>query len=173
MLNELVGERVLAVKRFHHCRFLDSQNIAIGDRGRRLHAERLTSKATLSQKLALTQYADRCFLASLRDDGEFHLAILDVKHSVARIPLREDCLFLRKKHKVSALADRGKEYVGVEIVLLLKGRVNDQRMQGIPARNRLKLKHRNSFSPKKWDASTTRLLADFLVLIFVSETRRT
>ena len=51
----------------------------------------------LRRKTSFTQDPDRCFLASLGYNGEFHLARLEIEHCVCGIPLREDCLLLGKR----------------------------------------------------------------------------
>jgi hypothetical protein len=61
-----------------------------------LSIRELGPQANLHRKVSVTQYADRCFVASLRDHGEFYLARLDIKHRISEIALDEDYLFLRK-----------------------------------------------------------------------------
>ena len=80
-------------------------------------AGHVTSQATFSEKLSLAQYAQGCFLANLGYDRESNLALLDVEDGVSRVPLREDCLFLGKSHYFPASADRGKEFLRVEVAL--------------------------------------------------------
>jgi hypothetical protein len=77
--------------------------------------ERLACKRNFAAKVSLTQYADCCFLASVRDHGEFYLARLYIKHRIREIPLGEDRVFLREKHKFPALADGCEECLGIEI----------------------------------------------------------
>jgi hypothetical protein len=117
--HEQVGKLMFPMKRFHHGSLVDSQNSAICHCGCRAHAERLGRKRTFAEKVSLTQYADRRFLASLRDHGEFYLARLDVKHRISGIPLGEDCLLLLERHKLPALADGCEECMGIEIAPLL------------------------------------------------------
>src|ERR1022692_2326538 len=61
----------------------------------------------------------RSFLAFFRDDGESHLALLDVEDCVSRVPLREDCLFPGNQHNFPTPTDGGKEPLRVEIAFLL------------------------------------------------------
>jgi hypothetical protein len=116
---EHVGQRVFTVESLHHRFLLDSQNSAIRYSGRTAHAENLARKRTLAEKVSLTEYTDRSFFASLRDYSEFHLTRLDIKHRISSIPLHEDDLFLREKHKSPALADGGKKCMRVEPALFL------------------------------------------------------
>jgi hypothetical protein len=44
------------------------------------HAERLTCKRTFAEETTITQYADRGFLAGFGNNGESHLAGLQIKH---------------------------------------------------------------------------------------------
>lgn len=72
-----------------------------------------------SEASPVTQYADRCFLASLRDNGQSHLTRLQIKYCVRGIPLREDRVLLRKEHRFPALADGGEERVDIEFAAVL------------------------------------------------------
>jgi hypothetical protein len=81
----------------------------------------LSSQATFSEKLSLSQYAQGCFLANLGYDSESNLAFLDVKDRASRIPLGEDYLFLGKGHDFPTLANCGKEFLWVEIAAFLCG----------------------------------------------------
>src|ERR1035437_4574274 len=107
------------MKRFHHGFLFDAQNSAIRHRGCRVHAERLARERTFAEESSLTHDADRCFLASLRNHGEFYLAGLKIKHRIRRIPLRKDSLFPLEKQKFPALANRCEECMGIEIAFLL------------------------------------------------------
>src|SRR5580658_794314 len=108
------------MKRLHHGFLVDVQNSAIRHCGRTAHADSLARERTFTEKVPLTEYTDRSFLASLRDYREFYLARLDVKHRISGIPLRKNPSFLREKHKFPALADGTKECMGVEIAFFLE-----------------------------------------------------
>jgi len=58
-------------------------------------------------------------LRSLRNDRESTFAFLNLEDGVSRIPLREDCLFFGQGYNFPALADSGKEFPWVEVVLFL------------------------------------------------------
>src|ERR1700731_4736286 len=116
---EHVGKSVFPVKRFHHGSLLDSQNSAIRHCGCGTHAEQLAPKRTFAEKVSLTQYSDRCFLACLRDHGESYLARLYIKHRIGGIPLRKDSLFLPEEHAFPALANGCDECMEIEMTLLL------------------------------------------------------
>src|SRR5712671_5623724 len=79
----------------------------------------LSSHASFSENLSLSQYSHGCFLANLGYDSELNLAFLDVEDCVSRVPLCEDCLFLGKSHNFPTLADSGKEFPWVEVVFFL------------------------------------------------------
>jgi hypothetical protein len=64
---------MFAVKRLHHCFFLDSHEFAVCHCGCSPHAQRLSCKATFSEEIARIQYAYSGFIAVLRDDGESDL----------------------------------------------------------------------------------------------------
>jgi hypothetical protein len=107
--HEHVGKFVFPMKRFHHGFLVDSQNSTIRHCGCRTHADGWARKRTFAEKVSLTYYADRCFLASLGYDSESNLALLDVEESVSRIPVSEDYLFLGNHEFPNDSADRGPE----------------------------------------------------------------
>jgi hypothetical protein len=98
------------VERKHHRLLFDSHQFAICHRRGRPHAKRLSGQTTFSEELSLAQYAQGCFLANLRDNGESDLTFLDVEDGVSRVPLREDCMFPGKGNALPALTDSGKEF---------------------------------------------------------------
>src|SRR5258708_22207278 len=110
---------MFSVERKHHCIPVDLQKFAVRHCGCRPHAESLARKRTFSEKLSFAQYAQGCFLANLGYDSEPNLAFLDVEDCVSLVSLCEDCLFLGKSHDFPTLADRGKEFLWVEVVLFL------------------------------------------------------
>jgi hypothetical protein len=113
--DEQIGKGVFPVKRVHHGLFLNSQNSAICHCGCSAHAERLTCKRTFAEETSITQYPDRGFFAGFGNNGQSHLAALQIKHCVREIPLRENGLLFRKEQSLPALADGGKECLRVEL----------------------------------------------------------
>src|SRR5579864_387963 len=110
---------MLPMKRFHHGLLVDSHDGAIRHCSCRRHANKLPGKTTFSEKVSFTQYADRRFLASLRDHRESNFALLQIEHRIGGIPLCKDSLFRWKKRRVPALADGRKKSIGVELAGLL------------------------------------------------------
>src|SRR5882762_2485522 len=110
---------MFSVERKHHCLPVDLQKFAVRDCGCRPHAQSLARKRTFSEKLSLAQYAQGRFLANLGYDSEPNLAFLDVEDRVSLVSLGEDGLFLGKSHDFPTLADSGKEFFWVEVVLFL------------------------------------------------------
>jgi hypothetical protein len=98
------------MKRFHHGFLVDSQNSTIRHCGCRTHADGWARKRTFAEKIFLTYYADRCFLASLGYDSESNLALLDVENCVSPIPLREVYLFLGNYDFPTHSDDSGQEF---------------------------------------------------------------
>jgi hypothetical protein len=49
----------------------------------------------------------------------YYLAFLDVKDRTGRIPLREDCLFLKEVDAISPFTDSGKKLPCVEVAVVL------------------------------------------------------
>ena len=53
----------------------------------RRHTLRLPGKASLAEELVRSENCDDGFLALLRNDGDLHLALLDIEHRIADLPL--------------------------------------------------------------------------------------
>ena len=100
---------MLAVKRAHHGLFFDPRELALCHRGCRSHAKRLACQGSFSEEIAVTQDANRRFLAGLGDDGQLYFALLDIENRVRRVALREDGVLFRNLNRLPALANRRKE----------------------------------------------------------------
>src|SRR4030095_14351947 len=77
-----------------HCLFLKSKNGALGHRGRRRHAKRLSRQASFTKEISASQDRDNRFLPATGEDRQLHLALLNVKDRVGGTALREDGSFL-------------------------------------------------------------------------------
>src|SRR4029450_8770222 len=77
-----------------HCFFLKSKNGALGHRGRRRHAKRLSRQASFTKEIAAPQDRDNRFLPASGENRQLHLALLNVKDRVRGTTLREDGGFL-------------------------------------------------------------------------------
>ena len=71
------------------------------------------------KEVPLTQNSDCCFLACLRDHGEFYPAGLDIKHRIGGIPLSEDSLFPLEKQRFPVLSDGREKCLGIENAVFL------------------------------------------------------
>jgi hypothetical protein len=80
----------------------------------------LASQRTFAEKAPIAQYPDRRFLASFRDNSEFHLARLQIKYCVRSIPLRKDGLLFRKEHGLPTLADGSEERMWIKLAAVLR-----------------------------------------------------
>src|SRR6266542_17010 len=107
------------MKRFHHGLFFNSQDRAVRHCGCRAHTESLAGKRTFAEKTPITQYPDRCFLASFGDNREFYFSRLQIENRICRISLRENGPLLRKEHSFPTLTNCGKECLGVEFAAFL------------------------------------------------------
>src|ERR1700731_3947749 len=63
------------------------QRLGISHRRDRRYALRLPSKTSFTEELVRSMNCDDCFLALLRNDGDLHLASLDVEDRIRRISL--------------------------------------------------------------------------------------
>src|SRR3989442_5558837 len=82
------------MQRPYHCFFVDSKDRALGHRGRRGHAKRLSREASLTKKIPAPQDCDDRLLPTRGEDRQLHLTRLNVKHRVRGTTLRKDDLFL-------------------------------------------------------------------------------
>jgi hypothetical protein len=114
MGNEHLGECRLLMNHAQNLRFLQSRNggIRYGRNGR--HAQRLTGKASFTEKLVRSKNCDDRLLALLRDDGDLHLATLDVEDLVRGFSLRENDLVLAESTDVMALGNLGEKGFRIE-----------------------------------------------------------
>ena len=114
MHHELVRKHVLPMKYVPHRLVANLHESAVRQGGCGRHPQWLPRQTTFPEKIAGIQYRYRGLLALIRDYGEFDLSFLDVKHSVAGIPLSEDRVLLGERQNLPALADGCQEVVGVE-----------------------------------------------------------
>ena len=70
-----------------HGRLLQARNHAFIDRPRRCDAQRMAIQTSFAKKMTWSQDCNDCFLALLGNDGEFDLALLDVKNRVRDLSL--------------------------------------------------------------------------------------
>src|SRR5947208_16690936 len=82
------------MQRPYHCFFVDSKDRALGHRGRRGHAKRLSRQASFTKKIPAPQDCDDRFLSARGEDRQLHLTLLNVKDRVRGTALHEDGLFL-------------------------------------------------------------------------------
>src|SRR4029434_3844416 len=73
---------------------LNSKDRALGQRGRRGHANRLSREASFTKEISAPQDGDDRFLPARGEDRQLHLALLNVKNRVRGTALREDGGFL-------------------------------------------------------------------------------
>src|SRR5581483_3827752 len=73
-----------------------------------------SNEAGFPKEVSTLQQGDHGFFALLGDDGEFDLALLDIKHGIRRATLRKDYLFLPTLQDRFAAADFGEEGFGIE-----------------------------------------------------------
>src|ERR1041385_6648397 len=80
---------------------------------------RLSGKAALAEEFVAFEDRDDGLLALLGNDGDFHLALLDVEDLVRRVTLREYDLVLAVGPDAAAFADLGKKSFRIERCLTL------------------------------------------------------
>src|SRR6266566_6159635 len=73
-----------------HGRLLQASNHAFIDRPRCCDTQRMAIQTSLAKKMTWSQDCNDCFLALIGNDGEFDLALLDVKNQRPRpLPVRK------------------------------------------------------------------------------------
>src|SRR5947208_6629677 len=82
------------IQRPYHCFFGDSKDRALGHRGLRGHAKRLSRQASFTKKIPAPQDCDDRFFSARGENRQLHLTLLDVKNRVRATALHEDGVFL-------------------------------------------------------------------------------
>src|SRR5436190_2242728 len=77
-----------------HCFFWNSKDGALGDRGRRGHAQRLAGEASFTKKISAAQDGDDRFFPACGENRQLDFTLLNVKHGIGGTALREDDLVL-------------------------------------------------------------------------------
>ena len=75
-------------------RFLQPHDDGFRHRRGRRHAQRLPGEASFAEEFVRSENCDDGFLALLGNDGDLHLAFLDVEDRIRRVALRKDGLVL-------------------------------------------------------------------------------
>jgi hypothetical protein len=95
-------------------RFFEAHDDRVRHRRDRRYAMRLPGETSFTEEIVRSKHCDDGFLALLRNDGELHLAALDVEDRVRRISLGEDGLVLAVLPNAAALADLGEKRFRIE-----------------------------------------------------------
>jgi hypothetical protein len=74
----------------------------------------LSGQTSFSEEFVRTQNCDDGFLGLLRNDGELHLAILEVEDRIGGISLGEDDLRFRVRMNAPALTNLGEKRFRIE-----------------------------------------------------------
>jgi len=74
----------------------------------------LSGQTSLTEEFVRTKDCNDSFLALLRNDGELHLAILEVEDRIGGISLGEDDLRVRVRMNAPTLADLGEKRFRIE-----------------------------------------------------------
>src|ERR1700724_1981868 len=87
MGNEHPGERWLLMDHADNRRFFQAHDNGVHYRRDRRYAPRLPGKTSFTEELVRSKNCDDCFLALLRNDGDLHLASLDVEDRIRGVSL--------------------------------------------------------------------------------------
>src|SRR4029078_9831159 len=94
MRHEQLEKFRFVMERTHHSGLIEPHYFGLCNRGHRRNATRLAVQAALTKKIPLLMDSYRGFLALLGNHGDLALAVHDVKDSICRISLAEDCFIL-------------------------------------------------------------------------------
>src|SRR6266446_1763741 len=97
-----------------HGRLLYASNHAFIDGPRCCDAQRMAIQTSFAKKVAGSEHCNHRFLALLGNDGEFDLALLDVKNRVRDLSLRKNNLILPIFGYRFSLAHLGEKYFGIK-----------------------------------------------------------
>src|SRR5258707_3737828 len=97
-----------------HGRLLQARNHAFIDRPRCCDAQRMAIQTSFAKTVTWSKDGNHRFLALLGNDGEFDLALLDVKNRVRDLSLRENNLILPIFGYRFSLAHLGEKYFGIQ-----------------------------------------------------------
>src|SRR5204863_6471540 len=97
-----------------HGRLLQASNYAFIDRPRCCDAQRMAIQTSFAKKVTWSQDGNHRFLALLGNDGEFDLALLDVKNRVRDLSLRKNNLILPIFGYRFSLAHLGEKCFGIK-----------------------------------------------------------
>ena len=87
MGNEHLGERWLLMDHADNRRFFQAHDDGVHYRRDRRYPPRLPGKTSLTEKIVRSKHCDDGFLALLGNDGDLHLAALDVEDRIRRVSL--------------------------------------------------------------------------------------
>ena len=87
MGNEHPGERWLLLDHPDNSRFFQAHDDRFGHRRDRRYALRLPGKTSFTEEIVRSKHCDDGFLALLRNDGDLHLASLDVEDRIRGVSL--------------------------------------------------------------------------------------
>jgi len=80
----------------------------------RRYALHLPGQTSFTEELVRTQNCDDGFLTLLRNDGDLHLAFLDVEDRIRRVSLGKDDLVLVVRANAPAFTNLGKKRFRIE-----------------------------------------------------------
>ena len=95
-------------------RFFQPHDDRVRDRLDRRYPPRLPSKTSFTEKIVRSKHCDDGFLALLRNDGDLHLAALDVEDRIRGVSLRNDDRALAVLPNAAALANLGEKRFRIE-----------------------------------------------------------
>ena len=114
MGNEHLGECGFLMDHADNGRLFQSHDNGVRHGRDRRDALRLPGKTSLAEEFVRSKDGDDGFLALLGNDGELHLALLDVKDRIRSVALRKNDLPLAVFGDAPAVADAGEKRFRIE-----------------------------------------------------------
>src|SRR5450631_3121577 len=114
MRNEHLGECRFLMDHADDGGFFQSHDDGFRHRRDRRYTLNLAGEASFAEEFVRSKNCDDGFLALLRNDGDFHLALLDIENRIRRVSLGKDGLLLDVLTNAPALANLGEKSLWIE-----------------------------------------------------------
>jgi hypothetical protein len=114
MGNEHLGECWLFMEHADNGRFFQSDDDGFRHCRDRRYPQSLSGQTSFTEEVVRSKNCDDGFLALLRNDGDLHLAFLDIEDRIRRVSLCKDDLVLAVRINAPAIANLGEKRLRIE-----------------------------------------------------------
>jgi Beta-lactamase len=114
MGNEHLGERWFLMEHADNGRFFQSDDDGFRHCRDRRYPQSLSGQTSFTEEVVRSKNCDDGFLALLRNDGDLHLAFLDIEDRIRRVSLCKDDLVFAVRINAPAIANLGEKRLRIE-----------------------------------------------------------